>query len=234
MARIVAIHQVLVALAILYLIAEIVRRRVSAPALWVLLATVGAITAGKLGSGWNHFLEFPLALCLCAGLGWDVLRRLPMRILATGAAATATVFLLLFLKDQTPTQNVWKPVEGCAAAYQFVREQSSDRILSENVGALVLGGKTVWISNPFVYSQLAMHGGSDAPLREMLGNGSFDFIITAWSYLDSPYLQAHGSERFSPEAIQLMAANYRLTKVFQCPDARYVYQPMAAAAQATR
>jgi hypothetical protein len=34
--------------------------------------------------------------------------------------------------------------------YEFVRSQAGDRILSENVGALVLGGKRVWVSNLFV------------------------------------------------------------------------------------
>src|SRR5689334_17331537 len=82
LARVLAVHGALVALAVVYLVATLVRGKMSAPALWLLLAAVAAITAGKLGSGWNHFLELPLVLCLCAGLGWGELRNLPMRVLA--------------------------------------------------------------------------------------------------------------------------------------------------------
>ncbi|MGB9104027.1 MAG: hypothetical protein WCC59_04645, partial [Terriglobales bacterium] len=66
---VIARHRVLVALAAVLLIPDLLRRRISLPALWLAMATLTAVTAGKLGSNWNHFLEWPAALCLCAGLG---------------------------------------------------------------------------------------------------------------------------------------------------------------------
>ena len=110
-----------------------------------------------MGSNWNHFLEWPAALCLCAGIGWTKLTRIRPRVLATVAGLAATAWLCIFLwRERSLPFNPYATVQDCSQAYAFVKQYPGDQVLSENVGALVLAGKTVWVSNPFVYTQLVM------------------------------------------------------------------------------
>lgn len=62
-------HHVLVVLAVVAIIGQFARQT---------LAT-GTANTGKFGSSFNSFLEWPAALCLCAGVGWDTVRRLVPR-----------------------------------------------------------------------------------------------------------------------------------------------------------
>jgi len=106
-----------------------------------------------------------------------------------------------------------------------VKHYHGDRVLSENVGALVLAGKTVWVSNPFVYSQLVMRGGwADAGLERMVRNREFDLIVAQWNYPDYPSFMSDGAERFSPGVVKAIVENYRAVQKYQCTDARVIFE----------
>jgi hypothetical protein len=136
--RMLAVHRPLVALAGALLVSDLLRRRVSVPVLWLLLATGSAVTSGKLGSGWNHYLEWSAALCLCAGLGFSAVTQLKPRALALVATAGAVVWVSAFMLHRQAPPDPFGAVRGCPEAYAFVRQQADERILSENVGALVV------------------------------------------------------------------------------------------------
>jgi hypothetical protein len=107
-----------------------------------------------------------------------------------------------------------------------VRSQPGDRILSENVGALALGGKKVWVSNLFVYSQLIQHAGwRDAGMKQMIDARSFGLIVTSRNYAANPAYALLGADRFAPEALQSLTENYRAVAAFQCKDAAYMFAP---------
>jgi hypothetical protein len=223
---VVARHRVLVALAGVQLISDLLRRRISLPALWLLLAAMTAVTAGKLGSNWNHFLELPAALCLCAGVGWTTLARIHPRAVAVTAALVATSWLALFVVQQR--KLIYDPfvtVAECPQAYAYVKDHGADRVLSENVGALVMAGKTVWVSNPFVYSQMVMRAGwPDAGLERMLQDGDFNLFVAQWNYPDYPPFMSDGGERFSSGAVKAIVKNYRAVQTYQCTDARVIFE----------
>ncbi|HEX9120243.1 MAG TPA: hypothetical protein VF840_06855 [Terriglobales bacterium] len=87
--------------------------------------------------------------------------------------------------------------------------QPGDRILSENVGALVLGGKRVWVSNLFVYSQLIERAGwKDAGMKQMIDSRSFDLVVASRNFLGNKNYLVLGADRFDPEAIQALAQTY--------------------------
>jgi hypothetical protein len=219
-------YRVLVAVAAVSLIPGHLRRRISLPALWLAVAALTAVTAGKLGSNWNHFLEFPAALCLCAGLGWEKMSRTRPRALALTMAVVVTVWLCFFLwRERTLPFDPYATVEDCGRAYAFVKQYPGDRVLSENVGALVLAGKTVWVSNLFVYSQRVMRGGwPDAGLERMLRNREFDLIVTQWNYPLYPNFMSDGAERFSFGAVRAIVENYRVVGMYGCTDARVFFE----------
>jgi hypothetical protein len=109
--------------------------------------------------------------------------------------------------------------------YALVKQYPGDRVLSENVGALVLAGKTVWVSNPFVYSQLVMRGGwPDTGLERMVRNREFDLIVTQWNYPQYPSFMSDGGERFSSGVVKAIAENYRTVGLYGCTDARVIFE----------
>ncbi|MGI9101678.1 MAG: hypothetical protein ACR2IF_04450 [Terriglobales bacterium] len=257
MSGVLVVHRALVALAAVWLISDVVRRRASLPSLWLLMATVTAITAGKLGSGWNHFLEWPAALCLCAALGWTQMVRIaapanrqsateggsPLShpllarqggaflssgpVLPVVALVAATAWLCLFIWQQKNLSffDEYNAVSECPQAYAYIAQHGGDRVLSENVGALVLAGKTVWVSNPFVYSQLVMRRGwHDVGLEKMVRDGGFELIVASRNYPAYPWFRSDGAERFSAAGVNALAANYRVAKTFQCRDAAVMFE----------
>ena len=212
-------------LALIALACDVARRRYSPAVWWLIFSTMTAITAGKLGSNQNHFLEWNVALCLSAGLGMDALFRISnaRAALVTSAAAVATtVFVISFQPAVLDNVN---PERGCVQAYQWVRTQAGPNLLSENVGALVLGQKKVWVSNPFVLAQLVEHAGwSDAELVRMVRERRFDAILMRSDYPSSPSLQ--GIIRFSPALLRAIGENYAPEPKFQCLDMSTVFRPL--------
>jgi hypothetical protein len=98
-------------------------------------------------------------------------------------------------------------------------------VLSENVSALLLGGKTVWVLDPFVYSQIVMHGTwRDEVMEPRLRSGWFDMVVTRRDYTRSPDALQRGVERFSAGMLQGLAQNYRIAGTFQCTDANVVWE----------
>ena len=226
MSSLLAENRPLVALAGIYILGDLLRRRLTVPALWLIFATLGAVTAGKLGSGWNHFLEWPAALCLCAGLGLYTLMSLPTRRGAFAASTVAAAWIFWFTLHPAPSVDYFGPVESCGAAYAWVKNDTGPNVLSINVGALVLGGKKVWVSNPFVLNQLVLHAGwPDEALTRMIRERRFDQILTDVDYAGIPSNRALGIELFSPAELQATHDNYDIIRHFQCNDIAVVYEP---------
>jgi len=210
----------LLAMAAVRIIGELRRKQLSVASWWFLLATMTAITAGKQGSGWNHFLEWTAALCLCAGLGWDLVRR------ARPAAVLFAAWLAVMLVWPAQSMFDWSNgLQQCPEAYAYIGAHAGDRALSENVSALLLGGKTVWVLDPFVYSQIAMHGTwRDDVIEPRLRSRWFDMVVTRRDYTQSPDALRRGVERFSAGTVQALKANYRVARSFQCTDANVIFE----------
>ena len=181
-----------------------------------------ALTAGKLGSDSNHFLEWTAAIYIVGGITLsDLTKRLPAygRIFEVGCVATIAAFLVLL-----PT--VLPPVlgeVGCAGEYAYIAAFPGTRILSEDIGALVLTGKPVLVSNPFVATQLgdslAWSKGSMAQLAE---DGYFDLIFLG----GAAHQYKPQSGRWPPALIEAVEQRYSAAAFFQCGVA-YVPGPSA-------
>jgi len=212
----------LVTLALVRVFWELRRKQLSIPGWWFLLATITAITAGKQGSGWNHFLEWTATLCLCAALGWNVIRR------TRPAAVLFAAWLAVMLVWPAQSMFDWSNgLQQCPQAHAYIRNHAADRVLSENVSALLVGGKTVWVLDPFVYSQIVMHGTwPDDVIEPRLRSRWFDLVVMRRDYTQSPDALRRGVERFSAGMLQGLAANYRVVRGFQCTDANVVFEPL--------
>ena len=148
------------------------------------------------------------------------------RALALVMAVVVTAWLCIFLwRERTLPFDPYATVEDCDRVYALVKQYPGDRVLSENVGALMLAGKTVWVSNPFVYSQRVMRGGwPDAGLERMVRNREFDLVVAQWNYPMYPNFMSDGAERFSSGVVRAIVENYRAVQLYQCTDAHVFFE----------
>jgi hypothetical protein len=190
---------------------------------WIL--TLGtALSLGKIGASQNHLLQLTFAVCISAAVAYDWIRR--------NATADLGIVLVLSTMILTTVANtplrVKKPIEdlsGCQQAYAAVGGGLGDRILADNIGALVLAGKPTYVSDPFVFRWLVTNGGfSDADLRQRIISRDFTSIV-----LDTElHTEERNGGRWPDDVRQAIRENYRLTQEFVCNDARFVYQPKDA------
>ena len=187
---------------------------------WVLVAGT-SLTLGKVGASQNHMLHFIFVACVAAGVAYAWLRqdsRAESGLMLVVATLIVTTLANAPLRIKKPIEDL----SGCGQAYAAVKSDLGDRILSDNVGALVFADKPTYISDPFVYRWLVMSGGyPDNELRRMIESRQFSSIV-----LDNrPDRQENDGGRW-PDAVRLaIQNNYQLKQEFVCNDARFVYQP---------
>lgn len=175
-------------------------------------ACLTSFTAGKLGSETNHFLEWTAAVCILAGLSlshmFEVRTNLSRPLFFGVALLTG---LLSFLPERVfaPSQSQGE----CVEAYGYVKSFPGDHILSEDVSALVLGGKPVLIENPYGITQLDQRvWWTRGALSEMVRKREFDLIVLGGEIQNFD----PGSGRWSTSLIQNIASQYRLERRFLC------------------
>lgn len=189
---------------------------------YLAMSTLTALSAGKLGSNMNHFLEWTAAVCIVGGVVLSYLwlkKDLLAKPFTLGLLALALIFAVV---SQRTSAGIVAEQSGCGEAYAFVRSFPGNRILSENVSSLVLGRKPVLVSNPFVMTQLGSSVDWRAGSLESFADKEyFDLIL-----LDG---EVEGfrpeSGRWSPELIRSVEKHYLPIKYFQCPYARVAYVP---------
>jgi hypothetical protein len=203
---------------------DLLKKVATLPSLYLTLSTLTLISAGKFGSDSNHMLEWTAILCLCAGLSYHALRQE-----AAGATALLLVPGVLTLMVIANLRPPWfyPDTAGCPNAYAYVKQLPGRRILSENVGAVVMAGKPVQLSDPFVWIWLVRRGGwSDAELQTRVRARAFDAIV-----LHSPINAQRDlgdTGRWSPPVLDALQQNYQPTWAFACQDAGVVYEPIRA------
>lgn len=222
-----AVHAVLVVFAVALIVEKVGQRAVSLQVIYLALATLMTVTAGKIGSDTNHLLEWLAALCLAAGLGYQRLRQ---RVRLGWMLALAPLALVLLVLSKLPFDLDVEPErDGCPQAYTYVRETPGAHFLSENVGAIVLAGKPVTFSNPFTYAFLVKDSKlSDVELSERVGSRSFDAILLGE---ELKWLKEQAADPESPDTIwyasfvDALEKNYHLAREFACTGARFAYEP---------
>ena len=212
----------IVILGLLALLWAIKTRQFEVPVLYLLFSLLVSFTASKVGSNMNHLLEFIAAFCI--GTGW-LLGQMLKRGGATRLAASVLCLVLgiwaLLLIPYTPSP---RPIPGCSAIFDAVAHSNSDRILSENIGLLVVNHKTVWVSNPFAYQLLTNSGKVPDQLVPRIREKWFDYIVLG----DEPH---EASTRWSPAVRQAILDNYVFVGRFPCRDAMLVYAPAGTPAK---
>lgn len=213
---------IIVGLAFAALVWALATKRFQFPVLYAIFALLESFTAAKVGSNMNHLIELLGALCILSG--WFVGQMLERADATSLTAAVATAALGIYALLYLPNAPIAAPIPGCVPVYEWAAQVNSDRILSDNVGLLVVSKKTVWVSNPFAYLLLSNSGKApDAPLQERIRNKWFDYIVLG----DLPQ---NPSTRWSPAVRNLITQNYVLIARSSCRESFWVYAPAPVAA----
>jgi len=218
-------YALLIALGFGLIIGGLRSRMVTVPPLYLACSTLTLMGAGKFGSDTNHLLEWTAILCLCGGLTYHNLRQ-------QAAESTALLLVLavltLFILATLRAPWVYPGHTGCPDAFAYIKQHTGRRVLAEDVGAVVLAGKPVQLSDPFVWTWLVKRGGwSDTELQSLVRARAFDAVI-----LSAPIdWQRENSElsRWPAPVLDALQQNYRPARSFACRDAAIAYEPFAAA-----
>jgi hypothetical protein len=205
---------VLVALSVIGILRT---RRLPPPFLYLFFVILGTVTALKVGSESNHFLELEAALCISAATGICELQKMKSLPFATaGLVVLCSGILAVEGIANRAMYSSHGVVDECAQAYAYIRDH--ERVLSENVGALVLTGRPVLLSNPFVYAQLVRsRKWPTGRVEQMLEESTADLVI-----IGKPGIS---EQRWSQPALAAIASNYHVSRRFACADTVVAYEP---------
>jgi len=189
---------------------------------YVSLCCLSALSAGKLGSNMNHFLEWAAAVCIIAGLALSELLEREDALgkpFSLGLLVLAAVFAVMSLRN---FGVIGPERKDCVDAYGTIRSFPGKRVMSDDITALVVGGKDVLVSNPFVTTQLGNSITWQAGSVEQLVQRQYFDLIVLGGTLDS-YIPSAGGE--SPELIQIIGKRYVPVKYFECACAKVAFAP---------
>jgi hypothetical protein len=144
-------------------------------------------------------------------------RAVPMTVLLS-----ASVLAGIIAQNQPQVQPLAEQTE-CGSAYQYVRHSPSSRVLSENLGPLLVAGKPISVSDPFVYSQFVEH---DRQVADLVNKGYFGLIVMSY---DPFQIKVRGSDVWLGSLATDIELNYRVVGRFNCRDARVMLEPLSFA-----
>jgi hypothetical protein len=204
------------------------RQAVVLPAIYFMTSFAMMFARGKAGADSNYYLEWEAALCLCAGVSYSLIRdesrRLGMRlrfVLPTllACAALGSVFWTIHHRDPLKLGSL----EQCGDAYQFVSEHAGERILSDNIGAVLMARKHPLVSDPFMWGQEVMGGRwSDTQILGLIRSRQIDLIVLNGKL---EQLRDDPANRWPHSVLDAISSNYILRKTYTCGEAEAAYEP---------
>jgi hypothetical protein len=198
--------------------------------LWLPLIYLGAtfltlFAIGKKGANSNYFLEWEAALCLTAGVAYQLLRAHADRRSIVSALLPATLAALVVANTPAPYLiGEGYSYSGCPQAYGYVRNSPGERILSENIGAVLVAGKFPLVSDPFAWTREVVDSGwPDTDIINLIRSRQVELIVLAH---DVRTVEADSSQERWPKSVaEAIEHNYQLVRTFDCAAANFVYQP---------
>ena len=216
---------VVTALAVWYAAQDLRGTRRGFPPIYLVVSLITALTAGKLGSTTNHFVEWMVACCLCAGLGYFLLlSRYPARVTPITVLLSISMLAGVIAENRSSVQ----PSSGlteCGRAYQRVRDSQSSAILSQSLGPVLAAGKPVLVSDPFVYGELVQHGAwPDRRVEQLVSEKYFGLVVMV-DEGSRPTLPGAGI--WPASLLDAISTNYHIVDRFACRDAGLILEPVS-------
>jgi hypothetical protein len=209
-------------LALWYAARQFRARRWTFPAIYIFMSFLTAFTAGKLGANTNHFLEWMVAACMCAGLAYSAIpSEYPSKLLPVTLLLSVSVVAGAIVQSLQPPSGLAE----CGEAYQYVKNSRSNTILAENLGPLLAARKAILVSDPFAYFQMVRNGWPDRKLEELVKQRFFGLIVVE---TEPSQMKLGGSEIWPEPIVDAMNQNYRAAARFSCRGAAVMLEPISA------
>ena len=113
----------------------------------------------------------------------------------------------------------------------YVNNHYGSNFLSENVGAIVLAGKPVTFSNPFVYWFLVKSSTlSEDELAREVGARYYDAVLLG---KDLNTLKNQPDTLSYASFLGELEQNYHFVRQFKCTNANFAYEPNSPSAERT-
>jgi hypothetical protein len=237
------------AMLVAFVIASVKRRLVTLPLLYIAMAFLSTLSAGMAGATTNHFLAWSAAVCIGAGMAYQLAETSanrfarPLRSTALlGMVASALVFSALSWAAWDDTAEGPLEIAGAALPYQarifpfdtevsrgcidmqdYLASIPGKAVISDNTGAPLLIGKTLLITDPYTYGQLLLAGRfSGQPVYNMLRQQQVAAVVLAH---DVTTLRTDPNNHWPPAFLDAVEQDYRLGRTFPCLEAGAVYVP---------
>jgi len=196
----------------------------SFPPIYLAASSISALTAGKLGSTTNHFVEWMVACCLCAGMGYFLLlSKYSARLVPVTVLLSASVLVGVIAQNR-PQLQPSRELAECDSAYRYVSNLASSRVLSESLGPVLVAGKPILVSDPFVYGESVKRGiWPYRRIENLVNERYFGLIVTSY---DPSQIKERGSDAWPESLVSAIDRNYRTVNRFTCRDARVMLEPI--------
>jgi nucleotide-binding universal stress UspA family protein len=213
---------VVLALALVYYLRS--RPELSLPLIYLGVSFLTLLSFGKIGAHSNYFLEWNAVLCCCAGVAYSSLRTLSDSRNFVSTLMPGALALMVVVNLHRPTPDPFKQFTECRQAYEYVKDYPGRRILSENLGAVVIAGKPPVVMDPFSWTQMIVHGGwPDTEIVDLIRSRQIDLVVLGSDVKDRSNQLFR--ERWPKSVADAIEQNYRLVHTFNCTDANFVYRP---------
>ena len=219
--------------------------------LFIAMALLSTLSAGMAGASANHFMVWGAAVCVGAGMAYQMaeesanrfaqaLATLALLAMVASVLAFSTLSWLLWdntsttetplhtLASAMPYQQRIFPIDtevphDCVDLQDYLASLPGQNVISENTGAALLAGKTLLITDPYSYGQLVLAGKlPPAPLQQMLRDHRVGAVVLAH---DVARLRNADTNRWPPSFLDAVEQDYRWERSFNCKDGRAVYVP---------
>ena len=237
-----------------FVVVSVKRRALTLPLLFIVMALLSTLSAGMAGASANHFMAWGAAVCIGAGMAYQLAEEsadrftralVPLVLFAMVASVLATSTLSWLLWNDTSTTEgplqafgKWLPYQqrifpidtevprDCIELQDYLASLPGKNVVSENTGAAILAGKTLLVTDPYSYGQLVLAGKlPGTPLEQMLREHRVDAVVLGQ---DVARLRTADFNRWPPSFLDAVEQNYKWERSFKCAEGRAVYVPRVA------
>lgn len=212
--RMIRIHTVLFGFAFFYVLYNVSKKKLSLFVIYFIISALVAVSAGKIGSNINYFIELIAVSCILSGMFLGKLR------FKTKKESLASILVMTLLLIQlvlfAPMPYVYDRSTGQKISSYILNTNGS--ILSEDAGFVVINNRDLLIEM-FMATQLEKQGLWDqSTFVGDLQNKKFSLIILEFDVGNDEIMQS----RFTEQMVKAIRNNYHFIEKI---GSYYIYKP---------
>lgn len=211
-------HWIVTLISAAWIVFVFLSKKISLPVLFWMSSLAVTLTAGKLGSSINYFLEFWSASCILTGLAISHFENNHQKLGKTVGSILLMVLLAVQLIIFQKRIDFTLPADEYRQASKDLSElisRAPGDVISEYTGYSIQNGKK-FIYQSFSMAQLSLSGmWSEEKILNDIKNHRFDLIVLTGVGM--------GYDRWTPQFKDTVNKYYKVTKTFPCFELSYYH-----------